>query len=108
KSGPCGHLLGTGLRAVDPFVHALEDLLHLFIEFRAVRNDKHARVRYVLSYPFRQPYHRQAHARTLRMPNDAAFATPHEILSRLRAEVLVVAAQFLGPGVENDKVVDYF
>ena len=50
--------VGTTLRAVDVFIDALKHSLDLFIEFGAVRDDKHARVLYVLPDPLREPYHR--------------------------------------------------
>ena len=42
------------------------------------------------------------------MPDDAALAAPHVLLRGAHAEVLVVAADLLGSGVEDDEVVDQF
>ena len=92
--------------AVDVLVDALEHLLDLLVQFRAVGDDQHAGILHVLANPLGQPDHRQALARALGVPDDAALAPLHVILRGPHAEILVVAAELLGPGVEDDEVVD--
>ena len=46
--------------------------------------------------------------RALGVPDDAALAAPHVLLRGAHAEILVVAAELLGAGVEDDEVVDQF
>ena len=60
----------------------------------------------MLPNPLGQPDHDQALAAALRVPDDAAFAPPHERLRRPHAEILVVPAKLLHPGVEHDEVMD--
>ncbi len=44
--------------------------------------------------------------RALGVPDDAALAPLHVILRGAHAEILVVPAELLGAGVEDDEVVD--
>ena len=60
----------------------------------------------VLADPLGEPDHRQALAAALGVPDDAALAPPHALLRGADAEVLVVAADLLDAGVEDDEVVD--
>jgi hypothetical protein len=94
--------------AIDVLVDALEDLLDLLVEFRAVGDEQHAGVRHMLANPFGQPDHRQAFARTLRVPDDAALAALYMVLRGADAEILVVTAELFRPGVEDYEVVDEF
>ena len=63
---------------------------------------------HVLANPLGQPDHGQALAAALGVPDDAALAPLHELLRGLHAEILVVAAELLDAGVEDDEVVDQF
>ena len=62
----------------------------------------------MLPNPFGEPDHDQAFAAALGVPDDAAFALSREWLGGSHAEILVVPAKLLHPGVENDKIVDQF
>ena len=62
----------------------------------------------MLTNPLREPHHRQALARALRVPDDAALAVGNALLNSLHAEELVVAGGLLHPGVEDDEVVNEF
>jgi hypothetical protein len=98
--------VGARLGAVDVLGDALEDLLDLLVELGAVGDDEDARVLDVLADPLGEPHHGEALARALGVPDDAALAAPDVALGGAHAEVLVVAAQLLGAGVEHDEVVD--
>ena len=91
--------------AADVLVHALEDLLDLLIELGAVGHHQHPCARYVLANPLGQPHHGQALAAALGVPNDAALAPADEVLRRLHAEVLVLAAELFGARIKHHKVV---
>ena len=103
-----GDQVGAALGAVDVLVDALEDLLDLLVELGAVGDDEHAGVRHVLADPLGQPDHGQALAAALGVPDDAALAALHVLLRGAHAEILVVAAELLDAGVEDDEVVDQF
>src|SRR5437870_374465 len=62
----------------------------------------------MLANPLSQPHHCQALTGTLRVPDDATFATLYVNLRGADAEILVVAAEFFRPGVEDDEVVNEF
>ena len=103
-----GDQVRAALGAVDVFVDALEHLLDLLVQLGAVGDDQHAGVGDVLPDPLGQPDHDQALARALGVPDDAALAPLHVLLRGPHAEILVVAAELLDPGVEDDEVVDQF
>ncbi len=90
------------------FIHPLEDCFDLLIQFGAVGDDQHPPAFAVLAYPLGQPYHGERFAAALGMPDDAALAALDEGLRGLHAEILVLAAQFLGTGIEHHEVVDQF
>src|ERR1019366_1143149 len=104
----CRDKIGTAFRTINLFIDALEHALNLFVEFRTVCDDEHAGLLYVFPYPLGEPHHGQALPRALSVPKDAAFPTAHRVWSRLRAEILIVAADLLGPGIEHDEVVNDF
>lgn len=54
------HEVGAVTGAVELFLHAVEDLLDLGVEFGAVGDDEDAGVGDVFADPFGQPHHRQA------------------------------------------------
>jgi len=91
---------------MDAFVHALEDLLNLIIQFSAVGDDQYAGIAVVLTYPFCQPYHSQGLSAALGVPDDAAFPAVDEVLCRLYAEVLVVTTEFLITRIEDYEIMD--
>ena len=61
---------------------------------------------HMLANPLGEPDHHQAFAAALGVPEDACLAAIHMHLRRSDAEILVVAADLLGPCVEDDEVVD--
>ena len=99
------HQVGAAARAVDILADAFEDLFDLLVQLGAVGDDKHPAISHVLANPLRQPNHGQAFAASLGMPEDAALAALHPRLCRLHACILVVAADFLDAGVEDDEVM---
>src|SRR5262249_13266931 len=98
--------VSTALRAVDAFFYALEHLLNLLVELCAVRDDEHPRILPFLPSPSRKPHHREALARALSVPDDAAFSSPHMFPRRPYTEILIVAADLLRSCVENDEIVN--
>src|SRR5208337_5416569 len=100
-----GDKIGAAGRAVDVLVDALEHLLDLLVKFGAVGDDQDAGILDVLANPLGEPDHRQALARALGVPDDAALLPLHVILRGTDSEILVVAAELLDPGVEDDEVV---
>ena len=69
-----GDQVRAALGAVDVLVDALEHLLDLLVQFRAVGDDQHAGIGDVLPNPLGEPDHDQALAAALRVPDDAALA----------------------------------
>ena len=82
--------------------------LDLLIQLSAIGDQQHTSVLDVLANPLGQPDHREALAGALGMPDDAAFAPPHEPLCFTHPKVLVVATEFLGPGIVHNEVMHQF
>ena len=87
-----GDQIGAALGPHDLFVHALEHLLDLLIEFGTVGDDQDPGVADMLPNPFGQPHHGQALSRPLGVPDDPARTPSDMILRGPHAEILVVAA----------------
>ena len=101
-----GDEVGAARGAGDVLADALEDHLDLLVELDAVGDDEDTGVGDVLADPLGEPDHREALARALGVPHDAALAALDERLGGPDAEVLVVAGELLGTAVEDDEVVD--
>ena len=101
-----GHQIGTALGAQDLLLHPTEYLLNLLIEFSAVGDDQHPAVGHIFADPLGQPDHGQALAAALGVPDDAAIPAADICLGGTDAEILVMAAGFLGARIKHDKVVD--
>ena len=101
-----GHQIGTALGTQDLLFHPTEYLLDLLIEFGTVGDDKHTAVGHIFADPLGQPDHGQALAAALGVPDDAAIPAADISLGGTDAEILVMAAGFLGARIKHDKVVD--
>ena len=78
------------------------------IQLGAVGDDQHTRIGHLLADPLGQPDHGQRLARSLGVPDDAAFPLLEALLRGAHAEILIVSAGLLDAGVEDHKVVDQF
>ena len=101
-----GDEVRAALRPVDLFIDPKKDLLDLLVQFGAVGDDQHPGVLHVLANPLGQPHHDQALTAPLSVPDDAALAPLHMGLRCAHTEILIMPAQLLDAGVENDEIVD--
>src|SRR5690606_1660578 len=79
------------LGAIDFFLNTSENLLNLLIKFCAVGNDQNTSIGNIFAYPLGKPDHGQALTRTLRMPDNSAFAVLNKLMSRIGSKKLVMA-----------------
>ena len=100
--------VGAACGAVNLLNDTGEDILNLFIEFGAIGDQQHPRIGLMLTNPSSKPHHRQALARALGVPDDAALAPGDPSLRGLHAKELVVTWTLLHPRIEDDEVVDQF
>ena len=82
--------------------HALD----LLVELVAVGDDQHTGIRLAFEDPFGQQHHKDALARPLGVPDDAALALGQPLLRQLHADELVLPGHFLDARVEDHEVPD--
>ena len=102
------HQIPSAAGALHSFAGLVKYAFNLLVELIAVGNDGHAGVGVVFQDPFRQQYHDDAFAASLRMPNDAAFTPLGKLLCRLNAEILVYARQLFHAAVKQYKIIHNF
>ena len=102
------HQVAPAAGALDRFAGFVEDTLDLFVQFVAVGDDQHPRVRLVLQNPLGQQHHHDALAAALGVPEDAALVGVDVRLRGLESEILVHARQLLLAAVEQDEIVHQF
>ena len=95
----------TALGMVRRLPGLLESVRDLLVEFVAVGDDNNPRVIAMFADPLCKPHHHQRLARSLRMPDNAAFLLLDSRLGGIERENLVRAHNLLHTGIEYDRVV---
>ena len=92
--------------SADFLASILESAFDLFVQLVAVGDDDHTGIGDILANPLRQPHHREALARTLRMPDDTVLFAAHTRLGRFDSKILVRTRRLLDTAVKDDEVVN--